>query len=87
MRIQSYQATRNPADLQNREFESDVNALFRLSYLRPYHIDIVKIGELQLIYTSAKFHFLSNGVKIFRELRKISEQLHSKMGNFFSRTR
>ena len=48
-RIQRYQATRNPADLLNRENGSDVNALFRWSFLRPYYIDSIDVGGLQLI--------------------------------------
>ena len=49
--------------LLNRENVSGVNALFRWSCLRPYHIDIINVGGLQLIWANAKFHSLSNDVK------------------------
>ena len=67
----------------NRENESDVNALFRWSCLRPHCIGIVNVGELQLMETYAKFHFLFIGVKILRELRKLNEIMTFKDGKHF----
>ena len=47
---------------------------------RPYYIDIVIIGELRIIYTNAKFHFVSNGLILLRDLRKIRELVTFKDG-------
>ena len=73
-------AGQNQADLLNPESGSDVNALFRWSCLRPYHIDIVHVEGLQLIKTDAKFYCLSNDVKILRKLRKLCELMAFKDG-------